>query len=147
MPLWRSAGGQTGLWQPQAESLVAQSARRMDRLAQQLADLGCPPATRELRFAEADTGRRWRFDLAWPDYYVALEVEGGIWKRTRTRHLHPSGFLGDLVKYNEAARLGWRVLRCSWDDAERETATLAKLVLATLALGQILLVGTGPARA
>jgi very-short-patch-repair endonuclease len=54
--------------------------------------------------------RRWRFDYAWPEHRIALEVEGGIW--TGGRHTRGAGFLGDMVKYNEAAALGWRVLRC-----------------------------------
>jgi len=26
-----------------------------------------------------DTKRRWRFDYAWPQQMIALEVEGGVW--------------------------------------------------------------------
>ena len=55
--------------------------------------------------------RKWRFDYAWPDAKVALEVEGGVW--TGGRHTSPAGFLKDIEKYNAAARLGWRVLRCT----------------------------------
>lgn len=55
--------------------------------------------------------RKWRFDYAWPDARVALEVEGGVW--TGGRHTSSAGFLKDIEKYNAAARLGWRVLRCT----------------------------------
>ena len=55
--------------------------------------------------------RRWRFDYAWPAYLVALEVEGGGW--SGGRHTRGAGFLGDMAKYNAAAILGWRVLRCT----------------------------------
>ena len=55
--------------------------------------------------------RKWRFDYAWPDAKVALEVEGGVW--TGGRHTSSAGFLKDMEKYNAAARLGWRVLRCT----------------------------------
>ena len=54
--------------------------------------------------------RRFRFDYAWPASLVALEIEGGVW--TGGRHVHPSGYLRDMVKYNLAASMGWRVLRC-----------------------------------
>lgn len=54
--------------------------------------------------------RRWRFDYAWPEHKIALEVEGGVW--TGGRHTRGAGFLGDMEKYNEAGRLGWRVFRC-----------------------------------
>lgn len=53
--------------------------------------------------------RKWRFDYAWPDYLVALEVEGGAF--TKGRHTRPMGFLADIEKYNRATALGWRVLR------------------------------------
>lgn len=55
--------------------------------------------------------RKWRFDWAWPEKMLALEIEGGIWKQGR--HNRPSGFLRDMEKYNKAACLGWRVLRCT----------------------------------
>lgn len=67
---------------------------------------GLPEPTPELRFHPK---RRWRFDYAWEPSKVALEVEGGVW--TRGRHTRGSGFLKDMKKYNEAARLGWRVVR------------------------------------
>lgn len=57
------------------------------------------------------TERKWRFDYAWPDAKVAIEVEGGVW--TGGRHTSSAGFIKDIEKYNAAARLGWRVLRCT----------------------------------
>lgn len=53
--------------------------------------------------------RKWRFDYAWPDFSVALEVEGGAF--TLGRHTRGAGFMKDMEKYNEAALAGWRVLR------------------------------------
>jgi len=53
--------------------------------------------------------RKWRFDFAWPDKKIAVEVEGGIW--TGGRHTRGKGFLDDCEKYNQAALLGWMVLR------------------------------------
>lgn len=57
--------------------------------------------------------RRWRFDYAWPEQKVALEVEGGVW--TRGRHTRGAGFLADLSKYNSAVLLGWKVIRTTPD--------------------------------
>jgi very-short-patch-repair endonuclease len=54
--------------------------------------------------------RRWRFDFAFVDQKVALEVEGGVW--TGGRHTRGAGFLKDMEKYNTAAMLGWRIVRC-----------------------------------
>lgn len=63
--------------------------------------------------------RRWRFDYAWPEAKIALEVEGGVW--SGGRHTTGKGFVGDMAKYNRAAVLGWRVLRVQ----PRELLTLA----------------------
>lgn len=68
---------------------------------------GLPPPQTEIRFHPT---RKWRFDYAWPEYdQIAVEIEGGIW--SGGRHVRGKGYLGDLHKYNEAARLGWRVFR------------------------------------
>lgn len=53
--------------------------------------------------------RRWRFDFAWPDKRVAVEIEGGVW--SGGRHTRGAGFIEDCQKYNNAAALGWRVFR------------------------------------
>lgn len=55
------------------------------------------------------SNRRWRFDFAWPQQRVAVEVEGGVW--TGGRHTRGSGFEKDCEKYGEATLLGWRVFR------------------------------------
>lgn len=68
--------------------------------------LGCPPPVPEYRFHET---RKWRFDFAWPDKKVAVEIEGGIW--IRGRHSRGAGMLGDMDKYNSAGALGWRIFR------------------------------------
>lgn len=49
--------------------------------------------------------RRWKFDFAWPDVKLAVEVEG------QGRHQTFIGFRRDCDKYNAALALGWRVLR------------------------------------
>lgn len=64
---------------------------------------------REYRFT-ADRG--WRFDFAWPDRKIAVEIEGGT-SFGRSRHSTGDGFEKDAEKYNRAAREGWIVLRYS----------------------------------
>jgi very-short-patch-repair endonuclease len=49
--------------------------------------------------------RKWRFDFAFVEQKIAIEVEG------RGRHQSDGGFAKDAEKYNAAAKLGWRVLR------------------------------------
>ena len=53
--------------------------------------------------------RRWRFDFAFPEFKVAVEVEGGTW--SGGRHTTGAGFEKDCEKYNTAAIMGWLVLR------------------------------------
>lgn len=69
---------------------------------------GLPRPVTEYRFHPQ---RRWRFDYAIPPWFIALEVEGGVW--TAGRHTRGAGYLGDCEKYNEAQLLGWIVLRCT----------------------------------
>lgn len=52
--------------------------------------------------------RQWRFDYALPDLGVAIEYEG---VKGKSRHTTLKGYTGDCEKYNEAAWLGWTVLR------------------------------------
>jgi len=77
--------------------------------ALQLRALGVPEPEREYVFAKKAMGRNWRFDMAWPDLMIAVEVEGGVW--SRGRHTRGAGFIEDCSKQNAAVRLGWRVLR------------------------------------
>lgn len=64
-----------------------------------------PYPIKEFRFSE----RRWRFDYAFPDSKVALEIEGGVW--INGRHTRGQGYINDCEKYNRATILGWKVLR------------------------------------
>jgi len=57
--------------------------------------------------------RRWRFDFAWIEKKIALEVEGGVF--CNGRHVRGKGFINDMEKYNNAVFLGWRVLRYTPD--------------------------------
>lgn len=55
--------------------------------------------------------RRWRFDVAIPEYKIALEIEGGVW--CGGRHTSSAGFMRDMEKYNTATLMGWRLFRCT----------------------------------
>lgn len=53
--------------------------------------------------------RKWRFDFAYPAHKVAIEINGGVWKRGR--HNRGTGYIKDLEKLNAAQILGWIVLQ------------------------------------
>lgn len=100
-----------------------------ETLIQQLTLMKVKPHVAEHRFCK----RRWRFDLAWPDLMIAVEVQGGIYGRPvycpycrrQVRRLTKSGRLvpvregighssstrivKDAEKLNTATALGWRV--------------------------------------
>ena len=75
--------------------------------------------------------RKWRFDYAFPEHKIALEVEGGVW--TQGRHTRPQGFLGDIEKYNTATLMGWRVFRTTPSELySNATINLIKTAINTL---------------
>ena len=53
--------------------------------------------------------RRWRFDVAILSINVAIEYEGIVGHKSR--HTSITGYTKDCEKYNNAAILGWKVLR------------------------------------
>ncbi len=87
-----------------------------DALAFQLDAIGLDGYEREYKFHPV---RKWRFDFAWTDIQLAVEVEGATW--AQGRHTRGSGFEKDCEKYNTAVLLGWRVLRVpsGWVDDGR----------------------------
>lgn len=68
--------------------------------------LGLPEPEREFHFASP---RHWRFDFAWLDRHVAVEVEGGT--RSGGRHVKAQGYEDDAEKYNAAVERGWALYR------------------------------------
>ncbi|MFA6058935.1 MAG: hypothetical protein WC756_12105 [Taibaiella sp.] len=53
--------------------------------------------------------RKWRFDFAIPELKIAIEYEG--LQSEKSGHTTLTGFTSDTEKYNEAQKMGWRVLR------------------------------------
>lgn len=109
------------------------------KFAEQIREREIPEPDTEHYFAK-ELGRRWRFDYAWPDRMLALEIEGLVVYRgwvaklegkepkledgrvtnvlevkpqliVMGRHASIQGFIDDCEKYAWAAALGWRVLR------------------------------------
>lgn len=65
------------------------------------------PYEREYRFHPE---RGWRFDFAFPEKRVAVEVDGAMWG-AQGRHQRPDHLAEQNEKQNAATLLGWRVLR------------------------------------
>lgn len=93
------------------------------QLEQQLAAIKAPAWVTEHRFAAelvggpgkglrarlAEAGLRdWRFDLAWPERKVAVEVDGGGW--VGGRHGRGKGMESDREKWCTAVTNGWTLL-------------------------------------
>lgn len=53
--------------------------------------------------------RSWRSDWAVPALKILIEYEGLL--SEKSRHTTPEGFTNDAEKYNEAAALGWKLIR------------------------------------
>lgn len=88
---------------------------------------GFPRPQAEVKFC---TWRKFRFDWAWPDRLVAVEVDGGGWLPRGGRHAGD----GDREKLNIAAQLGWRVLRYSPKMLSDDPLGVVQQVAAALAL-------------
>ncbi|MDC5257351.1 endonuclease domain-containing protein [Acinetobacter baumannii] len=60
--------------------------------------------------------RKWRADFLITGTKILVEVEGGIW--SGGRHTRGKGYIGDMEKYNEAAMMGFTVLRFSTEQVK-----------------------------
>jgi very-short-patch-repair endonuclease len=88
------------------------------------AQLPCIEAHEEYNFDFA-LKRKHRFDFAFPDYLVAVEIEGNAWNvKGGGKHMQDT----DLEKYNIAAWMGWRVFRYSPAMLKRDPLGCAKQV-------------------
>lgn len=87
--------------------------------AQQCSGVGLPVPLPEYTFHPQ---RKWRFDYAWRDQKLAMEIEGGAFLKDGGRHTRGAGFRNDLAKYAEAAILGWRVIRVLPEQVENGQA-------------------------
>lgn len=81
---------------------------------------GIPEPLCEYRF---DAVRKWRFDFAWPDNKLAVEIDGGLF--VNGGHNRGAYLLQQMAKQNAAMLQGWTVLRYSpnqFVEAERDIA-------------------------
>lgn len=106
------------------EGELAEQVSAEELFGRQCEQFQLPPSVAQLSFAKGKifddkTGRTrmWRFDRAFPQYMLAVEIEGLVMKRVGKlvvvggRHGSMKGIIGDMDKYNAALFLGWKVLR------------------------------------
>lgn len=74
--------------------------------------------------------RNWRFDVAWPDAKVAVELHGGIW--SGGEHARPRGIRNAAEKQNAAIELGWVVLVYTTDMLEDDPMACISQALAVV---------------
>lgn len=116
-------------WEPEAlpkkPSMPRAASLLEETLLVHIRDAKLPMPAREYQFHDV---RRWKFDFAWPDKFVAVECEGGT--KNNGRHNRAKGFENDCEKYNFAVLGGWRVLRFTMDQIQSLQAI--KLITAVL---------------
>jgi very-short-patch-repair endonuclease len=95
-----------------------------DELVVYMAFANLPEPVREYKFHPT---RRWKFDFAYPDQKIAIEVEGGTW--IGGRHSRGSGYQADCEKYNTATLMGWRILRFTREMVEGNAVETIKSML------------------
>lgn len=92
------------------------------------APLSAPVPTPEFPFSD-NIGRKHRFDFAFVERKVAVEIEGNAWQVAGGgRHMADT----DLEKYNLAVLLGWKVIRFSPGMLQRDPAGCVETVLKIL---------------
>jgi very-short-patch-repair endonuclease len=82
-------------------------------------------------YFDKHVGRKHRFDFAWPDKMVAVEINGNAWGvKGGGRH----GKDSDLEKMNLAVAMGWRVFQFSPTMLNENPTRWIMLVIDTLSL-------------
>lgn len=82
-----------------------------DDFAFQLSTILVNPA----REYEAIEGRKFRWDFAFPDKKLLIEIQGGTWSTGKMAHNSGTGIRRDCEKLNLAVVAGWRVLHFTTD--------------------------------
>lgn len=93
---------------PKPRSKPAYWTRLADGFRVQLRARGLPAPEPELHWDPNKPKRR--FDWAWPDLGIALEVQGGAFLKEGGGHTRGAAFQRDCIRLADAMLLGWRVL-------------------------------------
>lgn len=88
---------------------------------------GLPAPELEHQFALPERG--WRLDLAWPDWKIGVEINGGIWAGLPSHT--GRGHVRDMEKINAAQARGWVIVQVL--PSQVKSAELVLLVRQVLA--------------
>lgn len=88
-------------------------------LAFQLTSTGIPAFVREHQYIP---GRKFRADFAWPALQLAVEVQGGIWRKGGGAHSGGTAIERDIEKAQLAVLHGWSVLPVTTDEVRNGKA-------------------------
>lgn len=79
-----------------------------EKLLELIAEEGLGGVVTQYKFLE---GRRYSFDIAFPDCLLAVEVDGGTHMKQKGGHNSGAGYESDRLKDQEALLLDWVVYR------------------------------------
>ncbi len=96
------------------------------RLLRVLLDAGLPHPVPQFEVVAADGERIGRFDFAYPDPMVLIEVDSERWHTGRRRFVH------DRTRRDRAEAMGWRVLAFTHHHISQEQGFVASVVSSTL---------------
>lgn len=77
-------------------------------LYNQIIEKGLQGAVEQYKF---HPDRKWSLDIAFPNIKLAIEIDGGIWKKGKGGHNSGKGYEEDRLKDQAALLLGWAVYR------------------------------------
>jgi hypothetical protein len=125
----KSASRQIKLIADEEEIAVSRKRTSDEELfGQQCRASGLPPAIPQLLFAKERLGRMWRLDWSFPDYRLAVEIDGVIVKRIGGQLVVLGGHasINDIRRNNDkgnaAIFLGWSVLHFLQTDVKSRKA-------------------------
>lgn len=95
-------------------------------------DARLPEPVPEYRITDT---RKFRWDWAWPDYKLLLEINGSIWKPGKGGHSSGKGIRRDMDKLNLATSLGWRTL--AFEPKELFRSSTIDLIRASILAGAV----------
>jgi very-short-patch-repair endonuclease len=97
---------------------------------------GLPQAVREFRFAKNyNPPRQWRFDFAWPEHHVAVEIDGGIF--VGGGHNRGLQFSDNADKLNAATVNGWKILKFTTLSLREKPVQCIELVASLLSQQEV----------